>query len=218
MEIISRSEAKSQGIKKYFTGKPCPQGHVSERWVAGYGCIECRQSAESKEYMRNYNKAYGEKHGEKLRADALARHYENRDERVAAMASYRSANLIEHRRKEREYSRSKRDSKGEYHRDWRASNADKCRANSSNYRARQKKAEGSCSAEEFEKILNMQKFRCANCKCDLTESGHHRDHVMPLFLGGTNWASNMQALCPTCNVRKNARDPIEWAQDNGRLL
>jgi hypothetical protein len=29
---------------------------------------------------------------------------------------------------------------------------------------------------------------------------------------------NLQMLCHACNMEKRARDPIEWAQDNGRLI
>jgi len=40
MNIITRAEAKEQGLKRYFTGKPCKHGHVSERLVSAQ-CVEC---------------------------------------------------------------------------------------------------------------------------------------------------------------------------------
>ena len=40
-EIITRAEAKARGLKRYFTGKPCCNGHICERLVLG-GCIKCR--------------------------------------------------------------------------------------------------------------------------------------------------------------------------------
>ena len=43
MEIITQAEAKARGLGKYFTGKPCKHGHISERWTRG-GCIECQLS------------------------------------------------------------------------------------------------------------------------------------------------------------------------------
>jgi len=42
MEIISRKEAKDKGLLRYFTGKPCPHGHIAERYVSVGGCVECR--------------------------------------------------------------------------------------------------------------------------------------------------------------------------------
>ena len=41
MEIISRKEAKAAGLTKYFTGKPCSYGHVSERMVSNGICKNC---------------------------------------------------------------------------------------------------------------------------------------------------------------------------------
>lgn len=68
------------------------------------------------------------------------------------------------------------------------------------------------------KLMELQRGRCAGCACDLRESGHHLDHRVPLALGGEHADHNMQLLCPPCNRRKNAKDPIAWAQQEGRLL
>lgn len=46
----------------------------------------------------------------------------------------------------------------------------------------------------------------------------HRDHIIPLDLGGTNDIRNIQLLCPPCNGEKHAKHPIDWAQENGLLL
>lgn len=59
MKIISRKEAKILGLKRYFTGKPCPHGHVDERHVSDKSCVTCRrlsvvkrQKADQNEYRR----------------------------------------------------------------------------------------------------------------------------------------------------------------------
>jgi hypothetical protein len=41
MRKISRKTAKARGLKRYFTGMPCPNGHVAERHVANRTCITC---------------------------------------------------------------------------------------------------------------------------------------------------------------------------------
>lgn len=41
MEIINREQAITAGLKKYFTGVPCKNGHISERYVSGYFCLMC---------------------------------------------------------------------------------------------------------------------------------------------------------------------------------
>lgn len=41
MEIITRSDAMARGLNKYFTGKPCPKGHVAQRYVQSSACQAC---------------------------------------------------------------------------------------------------------------------------------------------------------------------------------
>lgn len=41
MDIILRKEAKAQGLKRYFTGKPCKWGHVDWRNVSDKTCNKC---------------------------------------------------------------------------------------------------------------------------------------------------------------------------------
>lgn len=41
MKKISRAEAQRQGLKRYFTGKPCKRGHGCERYVVDCQCYLC---------------------------------------------------------------------------------------------------------------------------------------------------------------------------------
>lgn len=44
-EIITRNQARSLGLSKYFTGEPCRNGHTAERYTQSGTCEECiRQS------------------------------------------------------------------------------------------------------------------------------------------------------------------------------
>ena len=61
MKIITRKEAIEQGLKRYYTGKPCKNGHVAERKTSSYACCECLllSAGRIKKYMkkrRNENK------------------------------------------------------------------------------------------------------------------------------------------------------------------
>lgn len=42
MNIMTRKEARALGLRNYFTGKPCPKGHVTERNTGNGHCKECR--------------------------------------------------------------------------------------------------------------------------------------------------------------------------------
>lgn len=41
MQLISRSEAKTKNLKRYFTGEKCKRGHVSERKTSNSTCVNC---------------------------------------------------------------------------------------------------------------------------------------------------------------------------------
>ena len=50
MEQITYQQAKDQGLKRYFTGKPCKHGHLSERLVSNRRCCECHATRQLKVY------------------------------------------------------------------------------------------------------------------------------------------------------------------------
>ncbi len=66
-------------------------------------------------------------------------------------------------------------------------------------------------------LMTLQRECCAVCR-DLLNSKYHLDHIVPLKLGGEHERMNVQLLCPACNVRKSARDPIVFMQSRGFLL
>ncbi len=84
-------------------------------------------------------------------------------------------------------------------------------------RALKSRAEGSFTTGQIAELHKKQQGRCAWCAKKLGEK-FHRDHRIPLSKGGSNRITNIELLCPTCNVRKQAQDPIEWARKNGKLL
>jgi len=78
-------------------------------------------------------------------------------------------------------------------------------------------AEGSYTKADIEFLFKTQRGKCVNCK-KCIKNGYHIDHIYPIIRGGSNHPHNLQLLCPFCNHSKHAKDPIEWAQQNGRLL
>ena len=82
---------------------------------------------------------------------------------------------------------------------------------------RRGRAYGRLPAGTVAKIGQLQKWLCAVCRCGVKD-GYHVDHIVPLAKGGQHVASNIQILCPTFNVRKSAKDPIDFMQSRGFLL
>lgn len=46
--IVSRDDAKAAGLKRYFTGEPCRNGHVAERLVSAGKCVDCDKAKKEK--------------------------------------------------------------------------------------------------------------------------------------------------------------------------
>jgi 5-methylcytosine-specific restriction endonuclease McrA len=70
---------------------------------------------------------------------------------------------------------------------------------------------------DVERLLVLQKCKCANCGKSL-KKGYHIDHRVPISKGGDNGAGNIELLCPKCNYAKGAKLPHVFAQENGRLI
>jgi hypothetical protein len=44
--IVTRTEAKATGLSRFFTGQPCAQGHLAQRYCCGDGpCVKCVYAA-----------------------------------------------------------------------------------------------------------------------------------------------------------------------------
>jgi 5-methylcytosine-specific restriction endonuclease McrA len=79
-------------------------------------------------------------------------------------------------------------------------------------------AKSRITAADIRKLTAIQRGQCAMCRCKLSKSGWHVDHIMPLALGGKNTKRNIQLLCVTCNLRKGAKHPNDFSRRMGFLL
>lgn len=50
MEVITRRQAAERGMGRYYTGKPCKNGHLAERYVTSNACVECAKSFAQETY------------------------------------------------------------------------------------------------------------------------------------------------------------------------
>ena len=101
---------------------------------------------------------------------------------------------------------------------WAAQNPEKVRVHHINRRAMKSQGAGRLSADIAQKLLNMQKGKCPCCKADLKNTGYHLDHIEPLSKGGPHEDSNIQLLCPACNMSKHTANSIDFMQSRGFLL
>lgn len=85
-------------------------------------------------------------------------------------------------------------------------------------RAIERGSVGQVSRNIKTKLREAQGNKCAFCSQSLTRKKVHLDHIVPLARGGQHTDLNLQVLCSTCNHRKSAKDPIQFAQENGKLF
>ncbi len=162
--------------------------------------------ASNKERIKARVKAHADANKERIKAENAIRYLVNkerdREKRAAAGRAYYAAN------KERSFANTLA---------WRNANKDASRSIVRNRRARQRAAEGTHDANDIARIRKMQKDRCAYCHTKLSGGGHV-DHIVALSKGGTNWPSNLQITCGSCNNSKHAKDPAHFARLRGLLL
>jgi len=83
MDIITRDAAREQGLKRFFTGKPCKRGHVVERQTSNGTCMECAQLKQAASYWADPAKAranraaYKEANREQINAKARKKYAES---------------------------------------------------------------------------------------------------------------------------------------------
>lgn len=67
-------------------------------------------------------------------------------------------------------------------------------------------------------LLDKQDCKCYWCKTKIDSISASPDHYVPIAKGGKHSINNIVLTCVTCNLRKNAKDPIRYANENGRLF
>ena len=175
--ITKRREALCLGLKFYFTGKPCINGHWSKRYSNGGHCIKCLvdrgRSPKIKIYKKKYRESpLGIKSGLKYRASGKAKEWQKR---------YDASAKAKQRKKL-----------------WRKQNSHKDNATQALRRARKINATPPWLTTEQKK--EIQKFYI-----DAQDQGLTVDHIVPLkgkHVCGLHIPHNLQLLSVSENSSK----------------
>lgn len=188
IHIIQRKTAKYLGFNRYFTGVPCARGHISEKYTGHGSCVECASNHSKSEKKKEYDKI---------------RYSSRREEFV---------------QKQRKYNKIKSKERCEHAKEWARNNPEKRRAISKAYKSRRRQIEK--GGDSTARILEWESSAIKKCYwCGLPcKAKYHIDHYNPLSKGGKHEVSNLVISCPRCNLRKNAKDPYDFAAEVGRLF
>lgn len=127
---------------------------------------------------------------------------------------------IERRGEKREYDKKYRDAIPADERTarakaWAAANPEKRAAIVAGYTARRRQWEGvGMTGGELAEWIDGKEKSCHWCDA-ACESDYHVDHVMPLSKGGAHEKWNLAIACPPCNLKKNAKHPLDWLAEIG---
>lgn len=70
MAPISRAKAKEMGLLRYSTGKPCSHGHIAERLVGNWVCVQCNRDNVKKQAEANPDRVRANKRASDRRNSA----------------------------------------------------------------------------------------------------------------------------------------------------
>lgn len=158
------------------------------------------------------------KNKEKVRLRRAAYYAKNKDDINLKIAIWRDNNKIRVAGMKQRWRECNRDKAKASVRKWSVRNPSKARLSKHKYRAALRANGGALSSDIVQKLMRFQNGKCVACGANLKKVKYHIDHIVPIAKGGPNVDANVQLLCKSCNLRKNAKDPIRFMQEMGFLL
>lgn len=212
MQIVSRVAARSAGLKRYFSGKPCPAGHIEERLVSNGTCIECLRLRKADDYQKNKPRYL---------ARSKAWKAENKDQHRAMEKRYRDRGGERVLAGKRAWSARNRDKKNEQSRIYSAANP--------HVRAKAKASRKAASAQQIPRLspllAELNDFCMTEaatlCRARKARFGFewHVDHLVPLrnkSASGLHVWHNIDVVPAKFNLSKNHHkitEPLEWLRN-----
>lgn len=196
MTPVSRQDAKSKGLKQYFTGKCCPNGHVAPRFVSTRACTVCAKEASAKWKQDNPEL-------EKARQDAYCA--ANRERRRNSTKLWREANADHRKKYIAEHYAANKERILESGRQRRAANRHKVAALAAAKRAeKDQRTPKWLIKQDFADMRSI--YAMANELSRAYGFPWHVDHIIPLKgrnVSGLHTPANLQILPGEMNRKKS---------------
>jgi len=190
-------------------------------------CIACKQDLPYENFIRSRGRPdgrypYCRKCDSQKRASKKAEDPEAAEKarlaKKAYDASYNDKNKDRKRANAIKNYNDNKEAKKAYIRKWQKANSDLVKAYKQTSKIKRRlTCESGMSSKDFSNWKRSQIKICYWCgdKCD---KNYHVDHYIPLSRGGEHKAENLVISCPTCNLQKHAKDPIDFMRSRGFLL
>jgi len=174
--------------------------------------------AKNKDKQRNIRKRQWEHdHPEEAKVLRQQNYKKNKKRILAQQRVYSAANAERRREYHARWRENKKEAQVERVRQWRLDNPERAKEHDRATSHRRRCAIGIFTATDIARIRRLQRDRCAYCRRPL-KGGGEVDHIEALSKGGTNWPSNLQLACKSCNCSKRTRDAADFARSLGKLL
>ncbi len=218
MQIISRKDAKAQGLKYYFTGKPCKRGHIDKRFVSSFWCMTCgREKAseafrsltgEKREAKREYERRRWQDPEFRKRQRLYQQHEQERANQARRNREWKKQNREKLARKSRAWYHANSERALEARKVYVAANRDRARIwgrKAANKRLAIKK---DLFVEDVDPrvVFERDKGICGICREPVdVQSNWELDHIIPLSKRGPHSYANIQLAHRRCNRSKGAK-------------
>jgi len=242
--MVIQAAVKHNGTKKMVRCLKCNTQLTDDNWHHSHQirnrkiCKKCNAECDGKwrqsnpDKVKEYKRKYNQSHGEQIKeshAKWLAANLEQVRKRNAERGAKYSGRYCERLKKwyiaNKERLNEKSTKYYETHiehlrskaRQWAKENPEKRKIQRHTRRTKKSQAGGSFTSDDIKAMLKRQKGKCIVCKVKIVNN-YQIDHIIPISKGGSSNPSNLQLLCPRCNLSKNSSDNIVFMQRNGFLL
>jgi len=183
-----RKIAQVEGSVTYI-GRNCSFHNAGVRYTSTGACIECMAEYSASQKKKEYDKKYFSENREKI-IERTRIYYENSDKSVRNLQSIRWVKANPEKRKA-------------------IARADKSR--------RRQICDGGDSTSIIYAWEKAEPKVCWWCDKDCSDA-YHVDHFYTLSKGGVDEVWNLDISCPSCNLRKLAKDPFVFLRQIGKLM
>lgn len=158
-------------------------------------------------YKRDMDRVYRENNIEKLKEYKKQYHAKNKEKIIEKSKIWYESNI--ERAKE---------TRKKYNKYYRSTESSKISSRIFKLKRRKVIRYGCDKATNTEIKLLIENSK--NCYwCDKELNGiYHIDHYIPIAKGGNHSIENLVISCPSCNLRKHSKDPMQFAKEIGKIF